>query len=60
MGEHLPECMCTTGVPGICGGWRRALDPLEMELQTVLSQHVGTGSGSSLRGPLVLDCWSTL
>ena len=30
-------------MPGACTGQKKASDPLELELQTVVSQHVGAG-----------------
>jgi hypothetical protein len=38
---HLHVCMCTTCLSGTRGGQKRVLAPLEMELQTVVSCHVG-------------------
>lgn len=32
-----------------CLGWKRALDPLELELQLVVSHEVRTETGSSVR-----------
>lgn len=29
---YMYVCMCTTHVPGACGGWKAASDPLELEL----------------------------
>lgn len=39
-------CMfiCTTCVPGAHGGRKKASDPLEMELQTIVSHHVVLGT----------------
>lgn len=35
-------CVCATYVPDVYGGWKNAsLDPLELELKTVVSCHVG-------------------
>ena len=28
-------------LPGVCGGQERASDPLELELQTIVSGHMG-------------------
>ena len=36
----LHVCIC---VPGAREGEKRALDPLELELYTVVGHHVGTG-----------------
>ena len=44
MGFCLCVCLCTTCEPGACGGQERSLDPLERELQTVGSNHVGVGN----------------
>jgi hypothetical protein len=37
--------MCTTCILDIHGGQKRALDPLEWELQTVVNCHVGAWDG---------------
>lgn len=37
-------CVCTMGEPGPGGGWERASDPLDLELQIVMSLHVGAGN----------------
>lgn len=39
----LPTCMsvCVSCMPEACRGLKRAPDPLELELQTVVSHHVG-------------------
>jgi hypothetical protein len=37
----LPACM---RVPGACGGWKRILDPRDMELETVISYCMGAGN----------------
>lgn len=36
-------CLCTIYVPGILGGQKTVLDVLELELQMVVSYHVGAG-----------------
>lgn len=36
--------LCTTRVPGAHGGKKKASDPLEMELQTIVSHHVVLGT----------------
>lgn len=36
--------LCTAGVPGPCGGQQRALDPLDLQLQTDVRSHVGAGT----------------
>ena len=33
--------MCTMCMPGAFGGQKRALDPLELELQMAVSHHPG-------------------
>ena len=33
-------CMCTICLPGDCGGQESTSDPLELELQMVVSHHV--------------------
>lgn len=47
-------CLCTTYVSGAHRIWKRALDPLELELQTALNYHVG--SGFSERVASALKC----
>ena len=37
-------CLCTTHIPGAVGAQKGALDPPELELQTVVSRHVGAGN----------------
>ena len=37
--------MCTICIPNACGGQRRASDPLELELQKVVS-HLCAGNGT--------------
>lgn len=39
----LYACLCTMCMLGAHRGQKRILDPLELELQTVLSSHVDTG-----------------
>ena len=34
-------CLCIICVANAYGGQKRALDPLELELQTVVGHHVG-------------------
>lgn len=36
--------MCTMCVPGAYRGQKRALDPLQLMLQIVVSHHVGIGN----------------
>jgi predicted sugar kinase len=40
--------------------WTRVLDPLEVELRTLVSCHVGTGNGTqtSVRVASALDHWA--
>lgn len=45
---YLQVCMCTVGVPGVIGGQKWALDPLELELWAFVSP-VDVGNGT--RGP---------
>lgn len=42
-------CLCSTCMLDVCRGRKRVLDSLELEVQKVVSQHVGLGieSGSS-------------
>lgn len=37
----LSQCVPVYDVCSTCGGLKRALGPLELELQVVVSQHVG-------------------
>lgn len=37
-------CLCTVYMSGALGGGKRALDPLEVELWTVVRYHVGVGN----------------
>lgn len=41
---YLHLCMFTTCVLGACGGQERVSDALELQLQTVLTHHVGTAN----------------
>jgi hypothetical protein len=43
MDIYLHICMCITCMPGFHGDQKRASDPLEPELQMVVSHHVGAG-----------------
>ena len=38
---HLHGYAYTAHIPGVCRGWKRVLDPLQLELQMVVSCHVG-------------------
>lgn len=40
----LLVCLCTTFVPGPCGGWERVFNPLELTLQMVVSHCVYAGT----------------
>ena len=42
----LQVCLRTMCVPGACGGQKRVSDPLELELQKVVSHRVGAGNGT--------------
>ena len=42
--ECLHAYMYNTCVPGVCGGQKKALDFLELELQMVVSCHVAEGT----------------
>jgi hypothetical protein len=42
----LLVCVCATCVIGACRGQERALDPLELELDTVVSHQVGANVGA--------------
>lgn len=44
MSACLHVYMCVTCVPGAHGGQKRDLGPLELDLQRVISYHVGFGS----------------
>lgn len=42
MGVDCPHvCLCTTSVQGDCGRKKRTLGPLALELEMVVSYHVG-------------------
>ena len=41
---YLYVCLCTTCVPITHGELKSALDPLELEFQTVVAHHVGAGN----------------
>lgn len=45
--SHLHVCMCTTYMPGACGGQKRVLDPLKIELQMFVSSCVSSGKQTS-------------
>lgn len=40
----LNAYICTMHVPGTKRSWEKVLDLLELELQMVLSHHVGSGN----------------
>ena len=57
--ECLPACLRTTCVPGACGVQKRALHPLELELQMVVRcymQALGIEPRSSRRTVIALSC----
>ena len=37
-------CLCCRGTSATNGGWKRASEPLELELQVVVSHHEGSGN----------------
>lgn len=37
-------------VPGVCGGWKMAPDPLGLQLQTVRSSQVAAGNRDRVLG----------
>lgn len=42
---HVYACaQCTTCMTSVCGGHKRALDPFELELRTVVSHYEGSGN----------------
>ena len=40
----LPACMPVFGVCSALEGQKRALDPLKLELQVIVSHHMGAGN----------------
>lgn len=40
----LQACLCIMCMLGICRGQKRWLNPLNLELDVVVSYHVGTGN----------------
>ena len=42
-------CLCTTCVPGDCGGQKKVLGFLELELKMAVNCHVG--AGNQTQGP---------
>lgn len=48
-------CVCVAG-----GGQKRTLDPLELELRTVVNDHVGAGNSLTplQEQPVLLNCWA--
>lgn len=40
----LPVFFCTMFAPGSCGGQKKVLDLLKLELQMAVSHYVGAGS----------------
>lgn len=59
---YLRVCLCSTCLPGTQGIQRRASDPLTLELQTVVSLHLGTRTITWSCGRAVdaLNCWGQL
>lgn len=45
----LPACMCTICVSGAYGSQKKVLDFLDLQLQDVVSSHVGPGNWSEVR-----------
>lgn len=43
---YLHDCLCFAG--GVHGDQKKALDALELELETVVSHHVGTGTQTQI------------
>lgn len=41
-------CLCTACMPGANGGQKEVLDPLELDIQMVVNQHVGAGNWTQL------------
>ena len=50
----LYACLCTLCVPDACGGQKKVSDLLDLELQMIVSCHVGAGSRSSAGAARVL------
>lgn len=46
--SHPHVYMCTTYMPGACGGQKRVLDPSKIELQMFASYHVSSGKQTSV------------
>ena len=44
VGALLCVCLCTTCMPGVFGGQKRALDPLELKVQIVVSAQESAGN----------------
>lgn len=57
---YLPVYVCNVCVHGTRGGQKRALDPLELELQMVIICHVGAGNQtrSSCPAANAPNCWA--
>lgn len=53
------EYVCKIYMPGVHGGQRRALDPMGLVLQMVVSCQVRIKSGSSARATRPLNCLSS-
>ena len=45
---HVPAACISVhhGIPGTCGGQKKALDSLKLELQVIVSWHVAAGNGT--------------
>ena len=52
----LSLCMCVSGAHR---GQKTIPDCLELELQMVVSCHVGAGNWSSARAAIALNCWAS-
>ena len=50
----LYVCLCTLCVPDACGGQKKVSDLLDLELQMIVSCHVGAESRSSAGAARVL------
>lgn len=50
----LHVSLCTTRMPGDDGSQKRVVDPLDLEIQTVTSCHVGASSSGRAASALYL------
>lgn len=57
----LPACKCSSWMPGAFRGHKRALDPLETELSTVVKNLVCSGNRTWVlsRAASTYKCWAT-